>query len=80
MVSTQHERTHNIYEKVRQVMSCFQKCDDVCVCMCTGSQVMISRSGGQLRVENVVHWPMIVQQFLAQRRQRDRSSPDESSA
>ncbi|KAI7798397.1 transient receptor potential cation channel [Triplophysa rosa] len=45
-----------------------------------GSQVMISRSGGQLRVENVVDWPMVVQKFLAQRRQRDRSSPDESSA
>nr|XP_055076899.1 transient receptor potential cation channel, subfamily N, member 1 isoform X1 [Misgurnus anguillicaudatus] len=32
---------------------------------------MMSRPGGQLRVESVVHWPQIVQQFLTQHRQRD---------
>ncbi|XP_073678272.1 transient receptor potential cation channel, subfamily N, member 1 [Garra rufa] len=38
-----------------------------------GGQITLSRSGGQVRVENVVDWPSVVQQFLSQRRQRDRS-------
>ncbi|XP_059366352.1 serine/threonine-protein phosphatase 6 regulatory ankyrin repeat subunit B-like [Carassius carassius] len=38
-----------------------------------GGQIVMSMSGGQERVENVVDWPSVVQQFLAQRRQRDRS-------
>ncbi|XP_067282389.1 transient receptor potential cation channel, subfamily N, member 1 [Pseudorasbora parva] len=38
-----------------------------------GGQVTISRSGGQVGVESVVDWPSVVQQFLAQRKQRDRS-------
>uniref|UniRef100_A0A8C2J501 Serine/threonine-protein phosphatase 6 regulatory ankyrin repeat subunit B-like n=1 Tax=Cyprinus carpio TaxID=7962 RepID=A0A8C2J501_CYPCA len=38
-----------------------------------GGQIVMSMSGEQVRVENVVDWPSVVQQFLAQRRQRDRS-------
>ncbi|XP_052389010.1 serine/threonine-protein phosphatase 6 regulatory ankyrin repeat subunit B-like isoform X1 [Carassius gibelio] len=38
-----------------------------------GGQIVMSMSGGRERVENVVDWPSVVQQFLAQRRQRDRS-------
>ncbi|XDV33670.1 hypothetical protein PO909_003992 [Leuciscus waleckii] len=38
-----------------------------------GGQIPMSRYGGQVRVENVVDWPSVVQQFLSQRRQRDRS-------
>ncbi|XP_016365820.1 serine/threonine-protein phosphatase 6 regulatory ankyrin repeat subunit C-like [Sinocyclocheilus rhinocerous] len=41
-----------------------------------GGQMTMSMSGGQVRVENVVDWPSVVQQFLAQRRQRDRSPPE----
>ncbi|ROI69406.1 Ankyrin-3 [Anabarilius grahami] len=40
---------------------------------CFGGQITMSRSGGQVHVENVVDWPSVVQQFLTQRRQRDRS-------
>ncbi len=36
----------------------------------------MSMSGGQVRVENVVDWPSVVQKFLAQRRQRVRSPPE----
>ncbi|XP_048059090.1 transient receptor potential cation channel, subfamily N, member 1 isoform X2 [Megalobrama amblycephala] len=42
-----------------------------------GGQITMSRSGGQVHVENVVDWPSVVQQFLTQRRQRDRSLEDE---
>ncbi len=45
-------------------------------CCCAGGQMVMSMSGGQVRVENVVDWPSVVQQFLAQRRQRDRSPPE----
>ncbi|KAK7139556.1 hypothetical protein R3I93_016630 [Phoxinus phoxinus] len=38
-----------------------------------GGQITMSICGGQVRVENVVDWPSVVQQFLSQRRQRDRS-------
>lgn len=38
-----------------------------------GDRITMSRCGGQVRVENVVDWPSVVQQFLSQRRQRDRS-------
>ncbi|XP_067217780.1 transient receptor potential cation channel, subfamily N, member 1 [Chanodichthys erythropterus] len=40
-------------------------------------QITMSRSGGQVHVENVVDWPSVVQQFLTHRRQRDRSLEDE---
>ncbi|XP_051526903.1 transient receptor potential cation channel, subfamily N, member 1 [Myxocyprinus asiaticus] len=41
-------------------------------------QITLSRTGGQLRVENVVDWPLVVQQFLTRHRQRDRS-PSETN-
>lgn len=45
-------------------------------CYCAGGQVVMSMSGGQVHVENVVDWPSVVQQFLSQHRQRDRSPPE----
>ncbi|XP_049331691.1 transient receptor potential cation channel, subfamily N, member 1 [Astyanax mexicanus] len=37
-----------------------------------GSPVMIPRLGGQIRVENVTDWAVVVQRFLALRGQKDR--------
>ncbi|XP_043088851.1 transient receptor potential cation channel, subfamily N, member 1 isoform X3 [Puntigrus tetrazona] len=39
-------------------------------------QMVMSMSGGRMRVENVVDWSSVVQQFLTQHRQRDRSLPE----
>ncbi|NP_899192.1 transient receptor potential cation channel, subfamily N, member 1 [Danio rerio] len=41
-----------------------------------GGQISLAHSGGHVRVENVADWPSVVQQFLSQRRQRDRSTAE----
>lgn len=48
----------------------------IMLCHCAGGQITLSMSGGHVRVENVVDWPSVVQQFLSQHRQRERSPPE----
>ncbi|XP_066532025.1 transient receptor potential cation channel, subfamily N, member 1 [Hoplias malabaricus] len=44
-----------------------------------GGPIVLPRLGGQMRVENVTDWSIVVQRFLALRGQKDRAPPEAES-